>query len=314
MWNLNWLHRFSAKTSPEMRKTQSASTGSTAFPLEFDPDFYRATHGDLRRMSDGALREHYETKGRTQGRIATSAVPRDNFIKLVSDNSVLEIGPFANPVTRGPNVKYFDLMPRNELIERATRLGIPTEKIPEVIDFVSPSGDLSVVDRKFFTVISSHCIEHQPDVMRHLRQVENILEDGGCYFLLIPDKRYCFDHFLPESTIAEIIEAHREERKVHTLANVIKCIALTAHNDPIRYWNGDAGERPLDPRRIQAAIRAYDDARGNYIDVHSLYFTPASFRDVMTTLYELGLTRLKPERVYDTPMQWNEFCAILRKV
>lgn len=313
MWNRNWLRRFLAKASPETRKTEVPDDAG-AFPLAFDPDFYRAKYSDLRRMSDSALREHYEKRGRPEGRIATSAVPRDNFIKLVPDNSVLEIGPFVNPVTRGPKVKYFDLMSRDELIERANRTGIAAEKAPEAIDFVSPRGDLSIVDRKFFTVISSHCIEHQPDMLRHLRQVEDILEDSGCYFLLIPDKRYCFDHFLPESTIADIIEAHREGRTVHTLANVIKCIALTAHNDPAKYWDGNPGERPLDPKKIEAAIRAYDDAKGNYIDVHSLYFTPASFRDIMATLFELGLTRLKPERVYDTPMHWNEFCAILRKV
>lgn len=313
MWNQNWLRRLFAKTSSEMQNAEAADTANSPFPLEFDPDFYRSQYSNLRRMSDRALREHYEKRGRLEGRIATSAVPRDNFIKLVPDNSVLEIGPFVNPVMRGPKVKYFDLMSRDQLIERATRTGIAAEKVPE-IDFVSPRGDLSIVDQKFFTVISSHCIEHQPDMLRHLRQVENILEDGGCYFLLIPDKRYCFDHFLPESTIAEIIEAHREGRTVHTLSNVIKCIALTAHNDPVRYWNGDAGKRPLDPKKIEAAIHAYDDAKGNYLDVHSLYFTPASFRDIMATLCELRLTRLEPERVYDTPKHWNEFCAILRKV
>jgi SAM-dependent methyltransferase len=313
MWNQNWLRRLFAKTSSEMQNAEAADTASSPFPLEFDPDFYRSQYSNLRRMDDSALREHYEKRGRLEGRIATSAVPRDNFIKLVPDNSVLEIGPFVKPVMRGPKVKYFDLMSRDQLIERATRTGIVAEKVPE-IDFVSPHGDLSIVDQKFFTVISSHCIEHQPDMLRHLRQVENILEDGGCYFLLIPDKRYCFDHFLPESTIAEIIEAHREGRTVHTLSNVIKCIALTAHNDPVRYWNGDAGKRPLDPKKIEAAIHAYDDAKGNYLDVHSLYFTPASFRDIMATLCELRLTRLEPERVYDTPKHWNEFCAILRKV
>lgn len=311
MWNRS-RRRLFGETVADVR-TQAAAS-STAFPPEFDPAFYRAKYRGLWLRGDAALREHYEKKGRSQGRIATPAVPRENFIKLVPQHSVLEIGPFTNPVMRGPHVRYFDLMTREQLIERAKTIGLAPEAIPDVIDFVSPSGDLSVVDRKFSAVISSHCIEHQPDLLHHLGQVEEILEDGGCYFLLIPDKRYCFDHFLPESTIAEIIGAQREQRKVHTLADVIKCTALTAHNDAVAYWNGEPGERPMDPQRIQTAIRAYDDAKGKYIDVHSLYFTPASFREIMAMLYELGLTRLKPERVYDTPVNWNEFCAILRKV
>jgi len=286
------------------------------FPPEFDGAFYRKRHRDLRHLSDEQLVDHYEKCGRSEGRLASRAVPRKNFIPLLSRyKSILEIGPFAQPVLRSRNVKYFDVMDRAGLAERIQRENITVLKaknIPE-IDFVSPTGDLNVVDQKFDCVVSSHCIEHQPDVVRHLQQVENILTDGGCYFVIVPDKRYCFDHYIEESTLEDVLQSHIEKRTVHSKQNVIKHLALTTHNEPARHWEGDNGEKPNDPERIVRAEKIFEDANGAYIDVHSLFLTPKSFRAIFNALHDRGLTKLKPIRVYDTPVRWNEFCAILQK-
>ncbi|UXN58750.1 hypothetical protein [Phyllobacterium zundukense] len=42
-------------------------------------------------------------------------------------NTVLEIGPFTNPVYRGKNVKYFDVLDKHGLLDRAARIGYPSE-------------------------------------------------------------------------------------------------------------------------------------------------------------------------------------------
>lgn len=293
--------------------TSSRDAGS--FPPEFDPATYRRRNPALALLGERQLRDHYEKVGRGEGRIATTAVPRHNFLKLLPRNRnriVLEIGPFAKPSAKGPNVKYFDVMDRVGLVKRAEAIPEPTENIPE-IDFVSPVGDLSVVDIKASAVLSSHCIEHQPDLVRHLQQVEHILEEDGCYFVIVPDKRYCFDHYLPESTIAEVLEAHHEKRTIHTCANVVAHYALTTHNDPAKHWKGDNGPVPRDSERVAHAIKAFEAANGAYLDVHSLIFTPHSFREILATLFAMKLTKLRPVRVYDTPEGWNEFCAILQK-
>ena len=88
-------------------------------------------------------------------------------------------------------------------------------------------------------VFSSHCIEHQPDLVRHLQEVANLLEPDGAYFLLIPNKLYCFDHFIAETSVADVMLAHHLGHRVHTLASVIEHRALTTHNDPSRHWLGD---------------------------------------------------------------------------
>ncbi len=47
------------------------------------------------------------------------------------------------------------------------------------IEYLSPTGDLTIVNRRFHAVLSSHCIEHQPDLIRHLQHVAALLDPGG---------------------------------------------------------------------------------------------------------------------------------------
>ena len=61
------------------------------------------------------------------------------------------------------------------------------------IDYVSSDGNLNIIKDKFDYVLSSHCVEHQPDLILHFKNVEKLLKKQGYYFLIIPDKRYCFD-------------------------------------------------------------------------------------------------------------------------
>ncbi len=91
--------------------------------------------------------------------------------------------------------------------------------------------------------------------------------------------------FLQPSTVAQLLGAHLENRKVHTLSSVVEHRALTTHNDPARHWAGDHGD-PEENRaaRIASAIQEINDANGAYIDVHAWYFTPQSFRQVITDL------------------------------
>lgn len=287
------------------------------FPPELDPAHYRAIHADLRSYSLEEAVTHYETRGKAEGRQPNVLTTREMFRDLALGlGPTLEIGPFNRPLFSGRNIAYFDVLDRRGLTALAGKIGVDeTAQIPE-IDFVSPTGDLSVVPRTFAVVASSHAIEHQPDLVGHLRRVERLLQPGGYYFLWIPDKRYCLDHFQAESTIAEVIEAAAEERAFHTLGTLIAQEVLRGHNDPRRHWLGDHGTLPENPAAIVRAARAlYDEsrARGEYVDRHAWRFTPDSFRSILELLRELGLTGLRPLRVYPTLFPNNEFWAVLQK-
>lgn len=285
-------------------------------PPDFDPEWYSAVNPDLRSLSTLELAGHFRRFGLSEGRVCSRITGRHDLVALIEpDDQVLEIGPFTTPLVRGGGVKYFDILDGRGLLERASRIGYPVAWNPR-IDFVSPVGDLSVVEGRFDVVVGSHVIEHQPDLVRHLRDVSRILGVSGRYLLVIPDKRYCFDHFIAESTIAGIIEAHVESRTHHAVASIVEHSALVTHNDSEEHWAGNHG-RPRASEStdwVTIAMREAVEARSSrtFVDVHAWQFTPHGFRDIIELLLELGLSPLSVEAVYPTPRGSPEFCAVLR--
>lgn len=282
------------------------------FPDEFEATTYRSLNPDLAHMSDADLLDHYENCGREEGRAANRLHDRNDFAALVAKSpAVLEIGPFCNPMLRGPNVSYFDVLSQEELIARARSFGFDPAGVPH-IDYVSPTSDLSTIEHRFDAVISSHCVEHQTDLVGHLQAVERLLRPGGVYCLLVPDKRYCFDHFIAASNLAEAIVAHHERRQAHTLRSVIEHRALITHNDSVRHWQGDHGVVYDNlEERFQAALQEFGNAKGKYIDVHAWYFTPDSAFAIFSALQRMGLSRLGVHTIYPTRYCANEFWMIL---
>ena len=291
-----------------------APNPSPVLPPMLELDYYRLCNADLRAYSDEHLIAHYQRFGEPEGRRSNSIATRIDFAALVPrDAHSLEIGPFYNPLLRGPNTKYFDRQTQAELISRAASLQMPTGGVPH-IDFVSHTCDLTIVDETFDNVFSSHCIEHNPDLIGHLQIVERLLVPGGRYFVIAPDKRYCFDHYRAPSTIADVIPAHEERRTLHTLANVLGSHVLSTHNDCGRHWAGDHGSYMAESeRRTREGLGQYQQAAGTYLDLHGWFFTPASAKALFCQLPPLGYTSLKLERLYPTRRDQNEFWFVLRK-
>ena len=294
----------------------SSESSTSKFPPEFEAAHYQAIHPDLSHMQPEELAQHWIHQGIKEGRQGGRIADRNQFADLIPANaSVLEIGPFNRPMKTGPNVRYFDVLDRNGLIERAQKIGYETSGIPSKIDYVSAEADLSVVQETFDFVLSSHAVEHQPDLVRHLMEVERLLNPGGCYFLIIPDKRFCFDHFMPETPLSLVVEAYVNNHTRHPLHSVFEHRMLATHNDPLLHWQGNHGERYASLKiRYDIAMEEFRSARGGYIDVHAWYFTPESFRETTIALAALFPVSLVPIRIYPTRYGVLEFFAILRKM
>lgn len=278
-----------------------------------DVEFYRAHHPDLSLFSPDEARQHYIQHGIYEERAAYPAAVREHFInEIPPELSALEIGPFDCPMLRGEHVRYADVLSMEGLQKRAAEHGRNPEGCP-YIDYVLTDMDLTHIPDKFHSIASAHCIEHQPDLIQHLQSIEKLLLDGGRYYVVVPDKRYCFDHFITESTIADVVLAHSEERKLHTLKNVIEFCAFSTHNDAWRHWNGDHGEleKAHIARRTRDALELFEKSGDSYIDVHAWRFTPASFRLICDLIADLGYSRLRPTVVHPTPRGRLEFCAVL---
>lgn len=282
------------------------------FPLEFEPSVYRARNEDLQSLSDEELKYHFDNHGRGEGRISGPITSRDDFIELIpSGASCLEIGPFDTPCVVGANVHYLDLLSQIDLQTRADELGRSASNVPP-IKWVAKNGRLDVVTEKYDVLFSSHNIEHQFDLIEHLEQASTVLHKNGYYFLIVPDSRYCFDHFIASSTIADVLEAYEQKPKKHLLRSVIEHRALTTHNDPVRHWAGDHDPKPLDEQNVRDAIVEFHST-DEILDVHAWQFTPDSFREIFECLFKMQLSEFKPIRVFHTLRNTYEFMAILAK-
>jgi SAM-dependent methyltransferase len=232
---------------------------------------------------------------------------------MMGDHSrILEIGPFANPLVSGEHVSYADFLDTGALIARAKALGIDYSKVP-AIQYVLSQHPIAQITEKFDCVLSCHCIEHQPNLIKHLSDVYGLLKSvGGKYVLLVPDKRYCFDRYIAESTIADIMNAYYDDKLVHTLKSVIEHRALMVHNDPGIHWNDPLVQKPqVKAAHVEHAVNEWRHSGGAYIDVHAWYFTPSSFKDIIGLLNEMGLTGFNLDVVYSTRHGANEFWAVL---
>jgi predicted SAM-dependent methyltransferase len=299
--------------------SSSEATGNpiaeTELPPEFDIAEYRSANPDLHAFRDDELARHYRVYGESEGRRANGLWAREDFADLVSrESDALEIGPYYRPMLASPKTWFFDVLSRDQMLERARTEGVDGSGVP-AIDFVSPTGDLGIVEPESFDAIfSSHALEHQPDLIGHLQGVHRLLRPGGRYFAIVPDKRYCFDHFNPESTVAEIVEAHIEKRRSHTLRSVLNLSVMTTHNDSVRHWNGDHGTfLESFEERVRSGLAEYRAADGGYVDVHAWYFTPSSIRPIVSALGAAQYVPLTIERVYPTLFHSLEFYIVFRK-
>jgi hypothetical protein len=289
-------------------------------PSQFDVDIYRTLHDDLATMSVEQAVHHYFEFGEDEGRRSHSLSDRMQFGQLAPERT-LEIGPFAFPCLRGEKIKYADIYSTEKLRDIAKTSGFDHHSVPEIHYVVEPTN-LSAIAGRFDGVFSSHVIEHQPDLVSHLQQVSRLLEDGGSYFLAIPDHRYCFDHFKPAATIEEVLGAHLDDHQWHTARSVVQRLTLLTHNDEVRHWAGDHGCLGENPSyqglgRKELLQRAVDEFRsfdGKPPNEHSWFFTPRGFRGIIQDLLHLNLIDFEIAHLY--PTMWNsiEFWVILSKV
>lgn len=207
----------------------------------------------------------------------------------------VEIGPCHNALAAkrdGYNVHIIDRMSREGLVERYKNHPIDLDRIEDV-DFVwdgQSYADLTGKRDYYDWVIASHVIEHTPDLIGFLIECDSILKEDGVLSLVVPDKRYCFDHFRPISGLARIVDAHSQACTKHSPGAIAEYyLNVVSKADQIAWAAGVDGEYKL--------LHTFDNARsgmksasnGGYIDVHAWCFVPHSFRLIIHDLYELGI-------------------------
>lgn len=212
----------------------------------------------------------------------------------------LEIGPSFNPLVRkadGFDVRIVDHLSAEGLREKYRDADVDLDQIEEV-DYVSDGGPISeLVGEKhvFDYCIALHVIEHTVDLAGFLLDCQALLKESGVLVLAVPDKRYSFDVLRPVCTTGDVIQAHLEGRRRHSLGKLFDELAYNCLRGGLPAWDrSNAGELKL--------FRSFENARdvfahvqrtGEFVDIHAWQFTPSSFRLVVHDLNRFGVVELR---------------------
>jgi SAM-dependent methyltransferase len=220
----------------------------------------------------------------------------------------LEIGPSHNPAapkSEGYDVDIVDHLDQAGLVEKyRDDLGLILANI-EPVDFVWQSGSLAeLIDTPaaYDWIIASNVVEHMPDLVAFLGDCQTLLKPAGVISLVVPDKRYCFDHLRRRSSTGDIVQAHLESRSRHTPGQVFDHFANASKLDESGSWHRNGVGKVTfvhDPSMAEGMLTRSQTSQ-DYIDLHGWVFTPSSFRLILGDLNALGFLCLEEIAFTDT--------------
>ncbi len=297
------FHKISFSFSRE--KTLEAKSFNEVDYLNANPDV--AMSISQKHFKNG--KEHYFLFGKKEGRKFVPALSREEkaLQALDKNGNGIEIGPSYNPLApkkKGFKVQTVDHLSAEDLRTKYTGHGVDMDNIEEV-DFIwegQPLSDLLGKTSYYDWIIASHVIEHIPDPISFLQQCEAILKPGGILSLVIPDKRYCFDHFLPLTTTGNWLEAWAAKRIKPTSGQVFDFIVNSSKRDGNIAWVSDGKGPDSMAHTLEQAAAEWLDSNNSkeYIDVHCWRFMPLSFHLLLSDLQGLKMTTLGIKLEFDT--------------
>jgi SAM-dependent methyltransferase len=119
----------------------------------------------------------------------------------------LEVGPYYQPTVgkHEGDVFYLDFFSTEELKAREHDRRPAGAAIPE-IDYVVKSDDYyRYVPDQFDYVIANHVLEHVDNPVQWVMDLARLLRPDGVLFLAVPDKKYNFDRFRADTTLAHLL-------------------------------------------------------------------------------------------------------------
>jgi SAM-dependent methyltransferase len=284
----------------------------------FDESVYLKNYPDVAdallqgKFASGA--EHYQLFGKGEGRSFLGPRAERVLTGLDLDGLGLEIGPSHNPIApkrlgfQVHIVDHLDAEGLRKKYEGHSSLGVHTENIEDV-DFVSrgePLPELIGQTGCYDWIIASHVIEHLADPAEFFRECEQLLKPGGRLSLVVPDMRFCFDHFGAPSTTGAVLDAWHAGRTRPSPGQVFDHLANSVKRNGSIAWS-HAETESTEPtmellHSFELTARHWEIAQqpDTYIDSHCWRFVPESFRLIAADLVRLGMCKLNIATCSDT--------------
>jgi SAM-dependent methyltransferase len=232
----------------------------------------------------------------------------------------LEIGPLDRPLVPRDqgNIRYMDHATTDQLREKYhDHDNVNCDRIVD-IDYVwgpEPLNRVVAEDQRFDYILASHVAEHVPDLIGWLRELHGVLKEDGILSLVIPDRRYTFDHLREPSSTGDLIDAFYLGSRRPTPGQVFDHFSRCVNLDLDQAWQGTIQPHEL-PRKFsdEEALAQASRARESdaYIDVHCWIFTPRSFFSRFADLVRLDLIDYTVAGFFPPVTDTNEFFVSLR--
>ncbi|MEY4393673.1 MAG: hypothetical protein RL595_922, partial [Planctomycetota bacterium] len=129
--------------------------------------------------------------------------------------------------------------------------------------------------------------------------------------LVVPDKRYCFDHFRPLTGLARIVDSHANQNRIHSEGTAAEYFMQVVSRGGQNDWQSFSTQPFAHIHTSEEALKAMGAIAGEklFMDLHAWCFVPSSFRLLMNDLYLLGYTQLREVAFY--PTEGCEFTVLL---
>lgn len=231
----------------------------------------------------------------------------------------VEIGPLVNPIVArsdGP-VRYVDHATTPEL--RLKYAADPNVDETRIVEIDAVWGDATLAEalggeQSVDYVVASHVVEHVPDLITWLAEIETILKADGSLRLAIPDRRFTFDYFRRESGLSDVLDAWLRKARKPLPFHILDHFANISEMDLVRAWQGGIRRedfKPLHASQIAVTVANAALVNGSFHDSHCWVFTPRSFGELMSRLAADGYVRYACTHFIDTPYMDHEFIVAL---
>lgn len=244
---------------------------------------------------------------------------RERFEKIIEPLGKvgLEVGPLDKPFLdkKDCDVLYVDYFDEEHLKKKIQGNNNRNPDNIVNLDYVLNGRKINkVVDRTVDYVFTSHVLEHLPNLIGWLNDVEKILNHNGMIFSVVPDSRLCFDIERPLTTLGELVENHIFDRQTPAPRHAFDQRFYHKNVKASELWEDYTNHKNQVSRTFNAqqSMNAFKIAQSRYHDCHVNLFSPDSIEEVIKASYEMGLHRFELIDVSRPHRGKLDFCVALK--
>jgi SAM-dependent methyltransferase len=115
-----------------------------------------------------------------------------------------------------------------------------TEQEPEYFrhKYICDAIDLSIIpDESYDFLLSSHCLEHIANPLKAVGEWLRVLKHGAYLLIIVPDKRYTFDHLRPITSFDHLLHDYEQNIGEDDLTHMQETIRL--HDEKLDMLSAD---------------------------------------------------------------------------